>query len=200
MKLRFFRPRRLLAAFGAILAATVGLSGCNAAQSTQPLGDIPMTIKITSSAFENGKPIPKKHTGEGEDVSPQLSWTNVPAETKELALICDDPDAPQPEPWVHWVIYKISATTSSLSEGVASDPRLKDPAGAMQGKNSWPRDNIGYKGPMPPVGHGTHHYHFKLFALKEPLDVEPGLSKTALLQKMKGKILAEGEVIGTYKR
>lgn len=159
-----------------------------------------MTIKITSDAFENGKPIPKKFTGEGPDVSPKLAWSGLPEGTKELALICDDPDAPQAEPWVHWVIYKIPATATGLSEGVPREPRLKEPAGALQGRNSWPKGNIGYLGPMPPPGHGTHHYHFKLYALKSPLDVDSGLDKTALLQEMKGLILAEGELMGTYKR
>ena len=160
-----------------------------------------MTMRITSSAFADGRAIPKKYTGEGQDVSPPLAWSNVPEGVKELALICDDPDAPRPEPWDHWVMYKIPAGTTGLPEGVPQDARLKDPAGALQGVNSWPKgENLGYRGPMPPPGHGTHHYHFKLYALGEPVSAEPGKDKKALLKEMQGHVLAECEVIGTYAR
>jgi Raf kinase inhibitor-like YbhB/YbcL family protein len=157
-----------------------------------------MAIKITSAAFEAGGPIPAKHTSEGADVSPLLSWTGTPGATKELALICDDPDAPQPTPWVHWVIYKIPAATASLPEGVATGERLASPAGAVQGKNSW--GTIGYQGPEPPKGHGVHHYHFRIYALDTALDAKPGLDKDQLLAAMEGHILATGEVVGTYER
>lgn len=160
-----------------------------------------MTIQLTSTAVTEGKPIPRKHTGEGVDVSPALAWSGVPEGTKELALICDDPDAPRPEPWVHWVIYKIPPTTKGLPEGVARDERLKEPAGALQGENSWPKgENLGYLGPMPPPGHGVHRYFFKLYALDATLDVKPGLDKDGLLRAMKGHILAEGQLMGTYRR
>ncbi len=155
-----------------------------------------MSIQITSSAFTQGQPIPKKYTGEGVDVSPPLSWSNLPAGAKELALICDDPDAPNGD-WVHWVIYKIPAAAKGLPEGVAHDAKLKEPAGALQGDNSWP--STGYRGPMPPPGK-THHYYFKLFALDAPLQAEPGLNKKALEEKMKGHVLGQGELMGTYKR
>ncbi len=160
-----------------------------------------MTLELTSTAFAAGKPIPAKYTGEGEDVSPPLSWSGLPEGTKELALICDDPDAPTEEPWVHWVMYKIPAEAASLPEAVPQKPRLEQPSGAMQGKNSWTSGElIGYRGPMPPVGHGTHHYYFKLYALDAELAVEPGLTKNQLLKQMQGRILAQGELIGTYQR
>ena len=137
-----------------------------------------MTIQITSSAFAQGHPIPKKYTGEGDDVSPPLSWSEIPEGTKELVLICDDPDAPTAEPWVHWVIYKIPADAKGLPEGVPRKPRLKEPPGAVQGKNSWPASEaIGYRGPMPPPGHGVHHYYFKLYALGRPIDGRAGLGQ-----------------------
>ena len=159
-----------------------------------------MTIQITSSAFTQGQPIPKKHTGEGADVSPPLSWSNLPAGAKELALICDDPDAPNGD-WVHWVIYKIPAGAKGLPEGVPRKSNLKEPAGALQGKNSWPgADAIGYRGPKPPPGHGVHHYYFKLYALDAPLNVEPGLDKKDLTEKINDHILAEGVLMGTYER
>lgn len=157
-----------------------------------------MTIQVTSSAFTQGHPIPKKHTGDGDDVSPSLAWSNLPDKTKELALICDDPDAPGKEPWVHWVIYKIPAGAKGLPEGVPRKSRLKDPAGVLQGVDT--SGGTGFHGPKPPPGHGVHHYHFKLYALDASLEAEPGLDKKTLLEKMEGHILAEGELMGTYER
>jgi hypothetical protein len=168
------------------------------AEQTAKPGEIAMKITIESSAFKHNETIPRKYTGDGEDLSPPLSWSGVPDGTKELALIMDDPDAPRPEPWVHWVLYKLPATVTSLPEGVATTETLSEPAGARQGKNTWPA--IGYRGPAPPKGHGVHHYHFKLYALDTALDVQPGLTKDQLLAKMQGHILAEGELIGTYER
>lgn len=157
-----------------------------------------MSIKIESPAFKPNEPIPKRYTGDGEDVSPELSWSGVPMEAKELALICDDPDAPRAEPWVHWVIYKIPPNMPGLPVGVEATEDPPIPAHAIQGVNSW--DTIGYRGPAPPPGHGVHHYHFKIYALGAKLDVNPGLTKDELLAAMKGKIIAEGELIGTYQR
>ncbi|MGD8450387.1 MAG: YbhB/YbcL family Raf kinase inhibitor-like protein [Phycisphaerae bacterium] len=157
-----------------------------------------MSITVTSSAFAAGETIPIRHTGDGQDVSPPLAWTGVPEQTKALALICDDPDAPRPEPWVHWVIYRLPPTLTGLPESVPGKSKLAEPAGALQGKNSW--GTIGYRGPAPPPGHGIHHYHFRLYALDAALDLPEGLSKDDLLEKMKGRILAEGETIGTYQR
>jgi Raf kinase inhibitor-like YbhB/YbcL family protein len=160
-----------------------------------------MTMKITSTAFTQGHPIPKKHTSEGEDVSPALAWTDVPAEAKELAMICDDPDAPQAEPWVHWTIYNIPITAKGLPEGVLRKPHVKELAGAVQGHNSWPAgESLGYRGPMPPKGHGVHHYYFKLYALDAPLNAEPNLDKKALLEKIQGHIVGEAVLMGTYER
>ena len=157
-----------------------------------------MAITVTSPAFKNDQPIPKKYSGEGADVSPPLSWSNVPAEAKELALICDDPDAPRPEPWVHWLIYKLPAGTTQLPEGIPPERTLKTPPGAMQGAKSFGK--IGYGGPMPPPGHGVHHYHFKLYGLNKALQLQPGIEKKALLSALKGAIIAEGEIVGTYER
>ena len=157
-----------------------------------------MAMTIRSTAFEPGMPIPKKYTGDGEDISPPLSWSGLPDGTAELALIVDDPDAPTREPWVHWVLYKIPATLSGLPEGVDKSERPANVPGAMQGRNSWGR--VGYGGPAPPRGHGTHHYRFRLYALDAPLEVKPGLDKSALLAAMRGHILAEAEIVGTYQR
>ncbi len=157
-----------------------------------------MNLTIQSPAFADNAVIPKRFTGDGEDVSPQLRWSDLPDGVKELALIVDDPDAPTPEPWVHWVIYKIPATATGLPENIAKTAALTAPEGALQGKNSW--GNIGYGGPAPPRGHGVHHYHFKLYALDTALSVQSGLTKTQLLAAMTGHILAEGELVGTYQR
>jgi Raf kinase inhibitor-like YbhB/YbcL family protein len=149
-----------------------------------------MQIEITSSAFAAGERIPRKYTGEGEDISPPLRWSGVPASAKELALICDDPDAPRPTPWVHWVVYGIPADRTGLEEGSAG--------GAKEGMNDF--GNTGYGGPMPPPGHGVHHYHFKLYALDTALEASAGLTKDELEAAMNGHILAQGERLGTYER
>jgi Raf kinase inhibitor-like YbhB/YbcL family protein len=177
-----------------------------AAPAVQPSrpgeGQDAMKINLTSRAFKNGETVPRKHTGEGEDVSPALAWDDAPKDTKEFALICDDPDAPTAEPWVHWVIYGIGAAVRELPEGVKSNsPELVGPVVARQGKNSWPSGvTVGYRGPMPPPGHGTHHYHFKLYALGMQLNLSPGATKQQLLDAIKGHVLAEAELIGTYER
>lgn len=153
-----------------------------------------MSIKVTSEAFSAGGEIPERFAW---DRSPPLAWSGVPQAAKELALICDDPDAPSKAPWVHWVFYGIPANVKSLPEGISPQPRPDSPAGAMNGVNSWPDNNSGYRGPNPPKGN-VHHYHFHIYALDAALDLKPGLDKNGLLAAMKGHILAEGELIGTY--
>ncbi len=156
------------------------------------------TLTIESSAFPHNQAIPRKYTGDGQDVSPPLHWSAPPPGTHELALIVDDPDAPASGPWVHWVLYKIPPTLKALPENVAPSLRVSQPGGLLQGKNSW--DKVGYGGPAPPRGHGLHHYHFKLFALSKPLLLDPGARKAALLEAMAGHVIAEGELIATYQR
>jgi Raf kinase inhibitor-like YbhB/YbcL family protein len=160
-----------------------------------------MSLTLTTTAFPANGTIPKKFTGDGADVSPHLAWSGVPTGTQELALICDDPDAPTPQPWVHWVIYKLPADATSLPEGIPAAQQISQPVAALQGRNSWSSGRtIGYRGPAPPPGHGTHHYHFQLYALDAPLSVKPGIDKPALLAAMQGHILAQAELIGTYSR
>ena len=154
-----------------------------------------MPLTIRSDAFEYGQSIPREYTGEGEDVSPPLSWTGVPASARQLALICDDPDAPRPDPWVHWVIYNLSADTTGLAEGVACD---EAPGRAAEGLNTW--GSVGYGGPMPPPGHGVHHYRFHLYALDVPADLPAGLSKEQLLGRLSGHVVGEAELVGVYER
>lgn len=157
-----------------------------------------MRMTIRSDAFRQLQAIPARHTEDGEDLSPPLAWANVPPLAKELAIICDDPDAPTEEPWVHWVIYKIPITAQGLAEGIQRAERLPPPLKSLQGKNSW--HTVGYRGPAPPQGSGVHHYHFKLYALNTPLTVGPNLDKEGLLKAMSGHVLMEAELVGTYQR
>ena len=193
--------------------ATIGVVGCKTKDAAeQPARKVinknsaGSTMKLSSQAFSNGGAIPQKHTGEGSDTSPPLAWSGAPSGTKSFALICDDPDAPSakhpgPQPWVHWVIYNIPASVGELPEGVARDAELQAPVGARQGRNSWPSDNVGYLGPMPPPGSGPHRYFFKLYALDKELSLDAHRAdKPALLAEMKGHVLAEAEWMGTYER
>lgn len=196
------RQNRLLLTAGVLIMALIG--GCNDSQkgtSSQPVtekGGSVMAISLHSTAFGDKQPIPRKYTGDGEDKSPPLNWTGLPDGTRELALIVDDPDAPRPQPWVHWLLYKIPAAVDRLPEGVTPSMNVSTPAGALQGKNSW--NKIGYGGPAPPPGHGVHRYFFKLYALDKPLDLKGGVDKDALLAAMQGHILGQAELIGTYQR
>ena len=160
-----------------------------------------MSLTITSPFFKEGEMIPALFTCDGEDHSPALSWSGIPAGTSSLALICDDPDAPTPEPWVHWIIYKIPADFKGLPEGVPQTPKLDRPPGALQGKNSWTSgQTVGYRGPAPPPGHGVHRYIFRLYALEARLHLEAGADKRTLLEEMSGIVLEEAQLTGTYQR
>lgn len=167
--------------------------------------DPEIVMKLESSGFEDAGKIKAKFTEDGQDVSPPLTWSKVPAGTKSFALVCDDPDAPSPRrpaatPWVHWVIFNIPADQTRLNEGVSRRPEPAEVPGAKQGVNSWPSDNLGYRGPAPPPGSGQHRYFFKLYALDTLLDLDAGATKNQLLESMSGHVLGEGQMIGTYER
>jgi hypothetical protein len=157
-----------------------------------------MSITLKSTAFDDGQRMAKEYAQEGKNQSPPLAWQGAPAETAEFALVADDPDAPRDEPWVHWVLYKIPPTVGKLPEGVDRSPAPAMPEGARQGTNT--SGNVGYDGPAPPPGHGTHHYHFKLYALDTELGLDAGADKQALLAAIEGHVLDEGELVGTYER
>ena len=157
------------------------------------IGGEAMELKIRSSAFQEGDMIPQKYTCDGADISPPLAWDAVPINTKSLALISDDPDAPVGI-WVHWVIYNISPTIKELPENIPPSKTLEN--GAQQGTNDFRK--IGYGGPCPP--RGIHRYYFKLYALDKVLDSEPGLTKAQLLKAMEGHVLAQGQLMGRYQR
>jgi len=152
-----------------------------------------MEIKITSKAFAEAGMIPRKHTCDGEDVSPPLAWTGVPHGANSMALINDDPDAPMGT-WVHWVLYDLPPSVGGLGEAVPPDKELRN--GAKQGRNDFRK--IGYGGPCPPSG--THRYYFKIYALDVMLGLPAGATKADLLKAMQGHILAEGQLMGKYKR
>jgi Raf kinase inhibitor-like YbhB/YbcL family protein len=153
-----------------------------------------MPIELSSSAFREGETIPKQYTGDGTDMSPTLGWSKPPDNTKSLALICDDPDAPRGT-WTHWVLYNLPADARTLEERVPTQESLAN--GAKQGKNDFGR--IGYGGPAPPKGK-PHRYFFKLYALDRILELKAGASKDQLLAAMKGHVVAEGQLMGRYAR
>ncbi len=157
-------------------------------------------VTLQSDSFQPLRPIPRIFSAEegAENLSPTLSWSGVPAAARSIAIICEDPDAPQAKPFVHWMIWNIPADITMLPQGLSKAPSLTYPAGAIQGENS--NDEYGYSGPVPPVGHGVHHYHFQLFALDGMLDLGPGTTREVLVEAMKGRVLAQGEVVGTYER
>lgn len=151
-------------------------------------------IELASSVFQQRGNIPKKHTGEGEDVSPPLSWSNAPEGTRSFALICHDPDAPLVTAagaygFVHWVLYNIPSSVTQLAENEKS---------FTQGGNSFGRE--GYGGPMPPEGHGTHHYFFWILALDADTDLDPGLSMEELLREIEPNLIGMNRLVGTYSR
>lgn len=157
-----------------------------------------MALHLTSQAFEPDQPIPETYSQDGANQSPPLSWQGAPEPTAEFALVVDDPDAPTAEPFVHWLLYKIPAGTDHIQAGVPQSPEPPSPTGARQGVNS--ADDTGYDGPAPPKGYGTHHYHFKLYALDAELDLSSRVGKQDLLAAMEGHVLEQAELIGTYQR
>lgn len=147
-----------------------------------------ISMKITSPAFENNQAIPSKFTCDGENINPELVFSNIPENTKSLSLIVEDPDAPGGT-FVHWVVWNIDPQTTRLEEGSV-------PQGALLGMNDFGLRQ--YKGPCPPSG--NHRYFFKLYALSETLDLKEGATKEELEKAMQGKIIEKAEIIGTYKR
>ena len=156
-----------------------------------------MTFTLESSAFDNGGEIPSRYTCVGEDLSPPMTWTGVPETARSLVLIIDDPDAPDPKApkmiWVHWVLYIIPPDVSGLTEGIAPATL---PPGAVQGQNDWKR--IGYGGPCPPIG--RHRYLHKLYALDTVLEEMNQATKAMVEAAMKGHVLAQTELMGTYEK
>ncbi len=156
-----------------------------------------MAISLTSPVFTHKGAIPSNYTCQGNDISPALKWSGLPNGTKSIALIVDDPDAPDPAApkrvWVHWVLYNIPPSATGLAEAVSATTL---PAGSREGKNDWER--TGYGGPCPPIG--QHRYFHKLYALDAVLPELKQPTKAELLKAMEGHILAQAELIGTYQK
>lgn len=156
-----------------------------------------MPMIIMSPVFKHDGAIPARHTCDGVNISPPLKWTGVPTGMKSLALIVDDPDAPNPDAprmtWVHWVVYNIPPDTDGLPESLSAEAL---PPGILQGLNDW--QHTGYEGPCPPIG--KHRYFFKLYALDTMLPELERPAKTALEKAMKGHVLARSELVGLYQR
>jgi Raf kinase inhibitor-like YbhB/YbcL family protein len=150
-------------------------------------------MKLNSSAFDDGLPIPVMHTCDGPDLSPPLEWTGAPPGTRSFAVMVEDPDAPRG--WVHWVLYGLPATTSQLPAGLATEEVL--PGGVRQGLNDF--GHFGYGGPCPPAGK-PHHYQFQLYALDCALRLGSAAAKSDLLRAMEGHVIASAKLTGTYGR
>jgi Raf kinase inhibitor-like YbhB/YbcL family protein len=144
-------------------------------------------LRLRSPAFQGHKPIPQRHASEGEDIAPPLEWSGAPEGTKAFALVVHDPDAPLVDGFTHWVAYGIPADATSLPEGGGD---------AVAGTNSL--GNHGYNGPAPPPGHGPHHYYFWLYALDDELELEPGLDRRALFDRIEDHVIEQARLIGTY--
>ncbi len=144
-------------------------------------------LKLSGPAFADHKRIPERHTSDGEDVSPALEWSGVPEGTKAFAIVVHDPDAPLVDGFTHWVAYGIPGDATGVPEGADN---------VTHGKNSM--GNAGYNGPAPPPGHGVHHYYFWVYALDDDLDLEPGLDRRALLERIEDHVIEQARTIGTY--
>jgi Raf kinase inhibitor-like YbhB/YbcL family protein len=166
--------------------------------------DAPETISVTSSAFDHHGMVPEANSAYGDNVSIDLSWADLPEGTQQLALICDDPIVVEigmmEQPFVHWVMYNIPASASGLPAGLPSDATLEMDGleGAVNGLNGLRRP--GYFGPQPPANGQLHAYHFRVYALDDALNLEPGLGKAELLDAMEGHVLATGMLMGHYER
>lgn len=191
------RIRLIWAAVLGIVLACISLGAAKTGLLTNEKEKITMSLTLTSPSFMHERMIPPRHTCDGLDVSPPLAWSGIPAGTKSLVLIVDDPDAPDPAApkmtWVHWVLYNIPADANGLAEGVA----IKDiPAGTLHGLNDWHRADYG--GPCPPVG--KHRYFFTLYALDTVLSDMKRPAKAVLERAMQGHVLAHSKLIGLYQR
>jgi hypothetical protein len=155
-------------------------------------------FKIISPEFQRLETIPIRYSAQGANISPPLRWSGAPRETVELALICEDPDAPAPKPFVHWILYGIPATVSALPAGIPNQEEFELPILGRQGKNSLMQ--IGYTGPNPPFWHGAHHYVFRLFALNKPIELWPGAGRDDFYKAIENSMIAEARIVGLFEK
>lgn len=159
------------------------------------------TITISSNAFDNHGTVPLANTAYGDNISPQLTWSGLPAGTVQLALVMDDPIAPMPQPFVHWVAYNIPADAAQIPAGLTKEPMVTgvaDLTGMINGLNGTRQS--GYFGPRPPADGKLHAYHFRIYALDSALDLAAGLNKDALLEAIDGHVLGTGMLMGHYEQ
>ncbi len=147
------------------------------------------TIDVTSTAFTDGGSLPVTFTADGAGVAPPIAWSNIPDGARSVVLIVEDPDSPFPKPFAHWLVYSLPVTAGSIASS---------PAGGREGKNSMLK--TGYTPAAPPAGHGMHHYHFQVFALDVVLELGEGAGRSALLDAMRNRVIAWGEIVATYER
>jgi len=167
--------------------ATSNPPGAQPGQSATP------RVKLASSAFNEGQPIPRQYTCDGINISPPLEWSGLPKSAKTIAIIADDPDAPAGT-WVHWVIYNLPADTMGMVENLPATEDVK--GGGLQGKNDF--EKLGYGGPCPPSG--THRYFFKIYALDGELSLKAGATKSEVEKASEGHIVGQAQLMGTYRR
>lgn len=196
--------RSSLAALAATLSLFLAHSGAHATQPPRgkgttaierAAGDLPRSIAVESRAFAAQAEIPRRYSAYGANVSPPLSWSNLPRRTRSVVLVVEDPDAPGVEPFVHWLMAGIPPTASGVGENASAQAGAL--RGPVQGENS--SGDLDYFGPRPPRGDGAHHYHFQVFALDGPLELREGFTRRTLLSHMEGHILAVGELVATYR-
>lgn len=159
----------------------------------EPISNAGVTVTCPSQ-LADGR-LDDRHSAYHDNISPPLMWTQVP-DARAWAVIVEDPDAPQDEPFVHWMIWNIPGQAHGLPEGLPNTPALVTPQGAMQGRNGM--HGHGYFGPRPPAGHGLHHYFFQVFALDDLIDMGPETTLPELLNALKARTLASGELVATY--
>lgn len=203
-----FHPLALLALAGLALSG-----GCGKTASSEQPGngdakpdialnrleapDAAVPLVVRSEAFAEQAAIPLKYSAYGDNISPALSWSGAPENAQSMVLIVEDPDAPTAQPFVHWLLANIPASRSTLPAKLPEGDSLSD-IDAQQGKND--AGKTGYFGPRPPADGKVHHYHFQLFALDKKLELPRGFNRQTLLGAMQGHVLAEGQIVGTYKR
>jgi Raf kinase inhibitor-like YbhB/YbcL family protein len=155
-------------------------------------------FKMSSPEFERLGMMPVRYSALGANISPPLRWSGAPRDTVELALICEDPDAPMPRPFVHWILYGLPATVSALPAGLPPHEDFELPVLGRQGKNSL--QQIGYTGPNPPFWHGIHHYVFRLFALNKPIELWPGAGREDFYKAIENAVIAESRIVGLFEK
>ena len=182
---------------GASLLVAILFAGAVApgtqAQSPEP-------IIVQSPTMQTGQMMPRDYAPDGRNLSPPITWDNLPEGTRQIAVICQDHGAGNPPPWVHWIIYNIPGTARGLPEGIPFDAGVPMPpqvTGAVQGNNGWGLSM--YRGPAPPVGN-LHHYHFVVYALDEELNLPPDLNREELLEAIEGHVIGQGDLMPLYER